>query len=268
MWRLGTRESEDSRTLKIGLSEMSRLINADQKRCRDYVRSLILIMKEFAIEESQGYIAAAGVEGARTYRIFSFNQILNRRRRAGMTHIVRIGGVVFVDPLTGQEVLPGGNLFPDGKLPASSLLRKQDLKKTTTKQSAPPRPTGRSRSQNPRIATRVRCKPTVVSVEPRSVTDCTVTEIVSAFAVNVAPLNRNRNVTNITGLILSSWTAFFTATFVAWMRKAVANRPVPQTVAPELTQEELERMLQMMPDHPQAGEWRKSIEALKGEGNR
>jgi len=114
MWRLGARESEDSRTLKIGLSEMSRLINADKKSCRDYVRSL---MKKLAIEESKGYIAAAGADGARTYRIFSFNQILNRRRQAGMTHIVRIGGVVFVDPLTGQEVLPGGNLSPDGNLP-------------------------------------------------------------------------------------------------------------------------------------------------------
>jgi hypothetical protein len=265
---------------------MSRLINADKKSCRDYVRSLT---KKLAIEESQGYIAAAGVEGARTYRIFSFNQILNRRRRAGMTHIVRIGGVVFVDPLTGQEVLPGGNLSPDGnlpprenipteagvelppvsrgKLPASSLLRKQDLKKTTTKQSATPPEIHELEVKIRELRPEFDASQLLFQQSREAIPDCTVTEIVSAFAVKVAPLNRNRNVTNITGLILSSWPAFFTETYVAWMRKAVANRPVPQTAASELTQEELARMLEMMPDHPQAGEWRKSIEALKGEGN-
>lgn len=152
-------------------------------------------------------------------------------------------------------------------MPASSLLRKQDLKKTTTKQSRPP--------EIHELEVKIRelrpefdASQLLFQQSREAVTDCTITEIVSAFAVKVAPLNRNRNVNNVTGLILSSWTAFFTPTYVAWMRKAVATGPVPQTIAPELTQLELERMLEMMPDHPQAVQWRKSIDALKGEGSR
>ena len=67
-----------------------------------------------AIEEASTFAAAAGKEGARVYRIFSFQEILERRRRAGLTHVIRTGAVTFVDPKTGSKLLPAISRWPLG----------------------------------------------------------------------------------------------------------------------------------------------------------
>ena len=117
MWKKGTPESDDSRLLRAGLSELARLTGSHKTSCRAYVRALIA---KLAIEEAETFDAAAGTEGARVYRIFSFNTILERRRRANLTHVIRTGAVFFVNPTTGERLAPSSNPLPDSSLPTDS----------------------------------------------------------------------------------------------------------------------------------------------------
>ena len=119
MWKKGTPESEDSRLLRAGLSELARLTGSHKTSCRAYVRALVA---KLALEEAETFDAAAGSEGARVYRIFSFNTILERRRRANLTHVIRTGAVSFVNPKTGEKLTASGPLLPDSNLPTDSKV--------------------------------------------------------------------------------------------------------------------------------------------------
>ena len=105
MWKKGSPESDDTRLLRAGLAELSRWTGSHKTSCRAYIRALIA---KLALEEAETFDAAAGSEGARVYRIFSFNRILERRRRANLTHVIRTGAVWFVDPKTGEKLLQIG----------------------------------------------------------------------------------------------------------------------------------------------------------------
>jgi hypothetical protein len=117
MWKKGTPESEESRLLRAGLSELARWTGSHKTSCRAYLRALVA---KLALEEAETFDAAAGSEGARVYRIFSFNTILERRRQANLTHVIRTGAVSFVDPKTGERLASGSNLLPGSNLPADS----------------------------------------------------------------------------------------------------------------------------------------------------
>jgi hypothetical protein len=108
MWSRGQPESEQTRRLKAGLSELSAWIGAHKTSCRDYLRSLI---QKLAIEEIESFSSVTA--SARVYRIYHFKTILERRRKAGMTHVIRTGAVTFIDPATGCRVLPGSSLPPE-----------------------------------------------------------------------------------------------------------------------------------------------------------
>ena len=114
LWEKGTGETPQYRLIKAGLADISRWTGAHKTSCRDYLRALIL---KLAIEEAETFNASAGKEGARVYRIYSADAILERRRRAGFTHVIRTGAVTFVDPATGRKLLPDGYLLPGGNLP-------------------------------------------------------------------------------------------------------------------------------------------------------
>jgi len=126
MWKKGIPHSQDIRRLKAGMAELARCTGSHKTSCRAYLRAL---MAKLAIEEAETFDAAAGKEGARVYRIFSFNAILERRRRANMTHVIRTGAVSFVDPKTGEKLRPDTNLLagrrfnPESNLPRASNLQ-------------------------------------------------------------------------------------------------------------------------------------------------
>jgi len=119
MWKRAIAETEDSRLLKAGLSELARWTGAHKTSCRDYVRALI---HKLAIEEAAMFRAEAGRDGSTVYRVFSFKAILERRRQAGLTHVIRTGAVSFVDPRSGEKVPAGGKLLPGSNLPPDSTL--------------------------------------------------------------------------------------------------------------------------------------------------
>jgi putative heme degradation protein len=96
--------------VKAGLGDVSRWTGAHKTSCRAYLRALA---SKLAIEEAETFNASAGKEGARVYRVYSSEAILERRRTVGFTHVIRTGAVTFVDPATGSKLLSDSNLPPD-----------------------------------------------------------------------------------------------------------------------------------------------------------
>ena len=108
MYRTGKPHQGDSRVLTIGLRTLAELSRMAYSNCKANVRSLVA---KLALEERPGFSYTEG----RTYIIYSFREILRRRRAAGLTHVIRTRGVAFVDPATGLEL-------PDSSAPQSGAL--------------------------------------------------------------------------------------------------------------------------------------------------
>lgn len=117
MWRLGKAENVDpngSRTVRIGSADLGMKINMAKKNVRQNVARLfeklsIEILEDFDTMNSQ----------ARLYRVFSYRQILERRRAVGLEFILRNKGVVFCSA-DGKDLVkspayvtsPGDETFP------------------------------------------------------------------------------------------------------------------------------------------------------------
>ena len=97
MYRAGKPYQADSRILTIGLRTLAELSRMAYSNCKANVRSLVA---KLAIDERDGFSYTDG----RTYIIYSFRDILRRRKAAGLTHVVRTRGVAFVDPNTGNDL--------------------------------------------------------------------------------------------------------------------------------------------------------------------
>jgi len=97
MYRAGRPAHGDSRILTIGLRTLAELSRMAYSNCKANVRSLVA---KLAIDEQPGFSYTEG----RTYVVYSFREILRRRKAAGLTHVVRNRGVAFVDPISGREL--------------------------------------------------------------------------------------------------------------------------------------------------------------------
>ena len=97
MYRAGKPYQGDSRILTIGLRTLAEISRMAYSNCKANVRSLV---EKMAIEEGEGFSYTDG----RTYVIYSFREILRRRKAAGLTHVIRNRGVAFVDPSTGNPI--------------------------------------------------------------------------------------------------------------------------------------------------------------------
>jgi hypothetical protein len=93
LWRGGRPESADpnsSRTVRMGAADVGIKVNMAKKNVRQNISKLydklaLEILEDFETMSSQ----------ARLYRIFSYKQILERRRAAGLEYVLRNKGVVF-----------------------------------------------------------------------------------------------------------------------------------------------------------------------------
>jgi hypothetical protein len=92
MYRAGTPHEGDSRILTIGLRTLAERARMAYSNCKANVHSL---MNKLAVADiGSGFSYTAG----RTYIIYGEAEILERRRAAGFTHVIRTRGVAFVDP--------------------------------------------------------------------------------------------------------------------------------------------------------------------------
>jgi hypothetical protein len=100
LWEMGTPAEDGSRTITMGFGAMARLVGLSESNARINMRSLIA---KLAIEGVTEYNCAQSI--GRTYRIFPPDEIMKRRREAGLLwYMRRTLAVVFVNTLTGQPI--------------------------------------------------------------------------------------------------------------------------------------------------------------------
>jgi hypothetical protein len=92
----------DNRMLTIGLRTLAEISRMAYSNCKANVRALIA---KRAIDESPEFSYTDG----RTYVIYPPEEVMRRRRAAGMTHVIRNRGVIFVDPATGTPLAGAGD---------------------------------------------------------------------------------------------------------------------------------------------------------------
>jgi hypothetical protein len=85
------------RRITIGYRTLSAICGLTVNNCKGNLKSL---QAKLAIEAESGYSNTA----ATTYRVFGFTEILSRREAAGLTHVLRTRGAMFVDPESGVPV--------------------------------------------------------------------------------------------------------------------------------------------------------------------
>lgn len=93
LWRSAHFETEHTRLITIGYGGMHDLVKLDKTNCKKNITSLIQklavdVIGKYSVRKNQG----------NTYRVYSYSAILERRKCAGMTYVVRANGVRFVTP--------------------------------------------------------------------------------------------------------------------------------------------------------------------------
>jgi hypothetical protein len=101
LWENGAGSPDGNRVIKVGFGSLSRLARLAERNCRLNVRSLI---DKLAVEEIRAENCSS-MEG-KTYRVYNYSTILDRRRAAGMVYVIRTKGVRFVS-ISGVESSPG-----------------------------------------------------------------------------------------------------------------------------------------------------------------
>ena len=99
LWKASSPESADARTIVIGWRGMSQLCRMTPKNCKINTQRLI---RKLALEVLSPYNTPESI--GTTYRVYSDEAILRRRRDAGLEWVVRSRGVEFVDPRTGASI--------------------------------------------------------------------------------------------------------------------------------------------------------------------
>jgi hypothetical protein len=101
IWKAARPESAEARTIVIGWRGMSQLCRMTPKNCKINTQRL---MRKLALEVLSPYNTPESI--GTTYRVYSDQAILERRRAAGLEWVVRSRGVEFVDPATGSSIMP------------------------------------------------------------------------------------------------------------------------------------------------------------------
>lgn len=108
-------EGKPYRRITIGYRTLSGICGLNVNNCKANLKSL---QNKLALELEAGYSSNA----ATTYRVFSFSDILQRRESAGMTHVLRNRGALFVNHETGIPVsgTPPGVVSTPPPVPVST----------------------------------------------------------------------------------------------------------------------------------------------------
>lgn len=97
LWEHGKAADKESRHITVGYRHLAELARLTVNNCKANLKSLTA---KLAIEEAASFTHSQ----ARTYRVYSYTAIMQRRKQAGLTHYVKSRGVVFVDANTGANI--------------------------------------------------------------------------------------------------------------------------------------------------------------------
>jgi hypothetical protein len=278
LWKYSKPFNEDARIISIGYSAVAELARLAVTNCRANIFSL---MEKLAIEEHRQHIKRE----ARTYLVFSYSAILRRRKDAGLTHIIKTRGVVFVHPETGQPLTRqmgefrrlGKSILSErstdqGSTVIRSTVRRSAVERSersTVIRSTPPyRQTSSSTSARTEIRRLLQTMlPTFddaaveqLWAECRSqVADVTAEEVAFLFERKL-PESRVRSIENPVGFLLRSVARSCTPAAIGALRQ---GRESPKDQAISIATNELEELLH---DPSTSPDMRKLIELrLRGE---
>jgi hypothetical protein len=99
LWNSGVPQPDGHRICRMGLPRLSKEACVHQRNIGTIIRRLI---QKQSIEIIQKEMS--DLRTARTYRIFGYREILERRKAAGLEWVIRGRGVEFVEPLTGRPL--------------------------------------------------------------------------------------------------------------------------------------------------------------------
>jgi len=142
LWKLGSPEDsspQSARTVEVGAAEIGLRANMAKKNVR---QNLSRLFEKLAIEVLEEFHTVTSKP--RRYRVYSYRQILERRRAAGLEFVLRNKGVVFctesgneIDLSRKNERAPG-----DESSPRPATSKQQRLVERRLKSLAPPVQTG------------------------------------------------------------------------------------------------------------------------------
>lgn len=128
LWNAGKTETPDTRLIAIGYSGMSALCKLEKSNCKKNIQTLI---EKLAIDVIKTYDSATST--GRTFRVYSYKEILRRREAAGMIWVIRTSGVRFVHhegmppsyPVGDSPLGPVSDLPPDplGEMPRDPVSK-------------------------------------------------------------------------------------------------------------------------------------------------
>jgi DNA-binding Lrp family transcriptional regulator len=199
-------KGQDYRRITIGYRTLSSMCGLTVNNCKANLKAL---QAKLAIESETSYSNSL----ATTYRVYSFTEILARRRSAGLTHVIRNRGVVFVHsetgiPVSGTPVLKtgipetgtGGVPETDEKgIPVTgTLLRnKKELQETSSSDAAIV-----GEKLRMYIAIDDDAVRQIVASCREAASDATGEEIAYFARIVVEKHRRNDNIKNLTGLMI------------------------------------------------------------------
>ncbi len=123
--------SGEVRIIQIGFKSMSRLTQMTVNNCRANTLSLI---HKLALEE----VRERTDTSAAVYLVYDMKTILKRRKEAGLTHVIRSRGVVFVDENTGREITPKAKYLRTGFVEKGTLQKGTSFSGGDFEKGAPP----------------------------------------------------------------------------------------------------------------------------------
>jgi hypothetical protein len=97
LWKTARPYNDRARVITVGYRGMAELVRLTVNNCK---ANILALANKLAVEEISPYTHSQ----ARTYLIYSFPAILDRRQAAGLTHYIKTRGVVFVDPESGKHL--------------------------------------------------------------------------------------------------------------------------------------------------------------------
>lgn len=251
LWKYGAVVNEQVRVITIGFLRMAGIAGLAESNCKAAVAGLL---DKLTIERLPDKNIAQG----RTYKVYNWTSVLARRRGAGLTHVIKSRGVIFVDPKTGRPLTAAktsarrqakANGFETGGVgiggPVSGAAGGSDsrsgfstLEETHRQSMALPSSDQSSQAaaqESPTLQPEIQDLASRLRKDldsafddsaagrlwrqcQKSVPDCTVDEVVHFVALKSQKIYRDRNIRNPIGLLLMSIPEFFTGSAVHELR--------------------------------------------------
>jgi hypothetical protein len=213
LWKNGNPVTETVRLITIGFLRMANLVGLAESNCKIAIAGLL---DKLAIER----LPDSNIAQGRTYKIYGWSAILSRRRSAGLTHVLKSRGVIFVDPKTGLP-LTSAKTQPRKKPGTSGIETGPPVSRTETQN-------GRFQSVIKELASRLRqdldssfddsAAARLWRECQSSIADCTIEEVVHFASLKAQKIYKDRNIRNPIGLLLMTVPEFFTGSAVKEFR--------------------------------------------------